>query len=107
MEQQTHYASHIFMDESKSPELVGWVPTQKQFDSSKFFKEDLPLSLPREGFGLRESDNLYGKPPEKPAVSICVDGTTYCVDSATYLDRCRKAVERWNLLLSKHRIIIP
>ena len=94
------YASHIFMDESTSPELVGWAPTPKQFDSSKFFKEDLPLSLPREGFGLRESDNfVYGKPPEKPAVSIRVDGTTY-------LDRCRKAVELWNLSHPKHKIII-
>lgn len=95
------YASHIFMDESKSPELIGWAPTQKHFDSSKFFKEDLPLSLPREGFGLRESDNfLYGKPPEKPAVSIRVD-------SATHLDRCRKAVERCNLLHPKHKINNP
>lgn len=95
------YASHIFMDESKSPELVGWASTQKQFDSSKFFKEDLPLSLPREGFGLRESDNfLYGKPPEKPAVSISANGTKYS-------DGCRKAIERWNLLHPKHKIILP
>lgn len=80
------YASHIFMDESKSPDLVGLAPTPKQFDSSKFFKEDLPLSLPREGFGLRESDNfLYGKPPEKPAVSIRIN-------SDSYNERLRKAL---------------
>ena len=43
---------HIFMNESTSPELVGWRPAPHHFDSSKFFKEDLPTSLPPEGLGF-------------------------------------------------------
>ena len=39
---------HIVMSElAQSPELVGWRPVSKQFNSAAFFKEDMPA----EGYG--------------------------------------------------------
>lgn len=50
------YASHTFTDECSAPELVGWVPTPKQFKSEAFFKEDTPTEADR--YRLRESGSF-------------------------------------------------
>lgn len=79
---------------------MGRQPTQKYFDSAQFFKEDLPLSLPREGFGLIESTNfLYGKPPEKSSV------LTQSI-RGSYLENVRRAIKRLNMEYPKYSFSI-
>ena len=86
----------MFLRNFTFPELVGRQPTQKYFDSAKFFKEDLPLALPREGFGLIESTNfLYGKPPEKSS-ALMQNLRGSC------LENFRKALKRLNMEYPKY-----
>lgn len=93
------YASHIMMDETRASELVGWVPTPKQYKSEVFFKEDTPLDADK--YRLRESDNfLIGRPPEKKAsVSIRVN-------DENYWEARRKLIAKWNKLNPSNRISV-